>query len=99
LSIIVAKIKTVTVQPVAIIIEVALRVHIVTKIKTHRVPSEVPTTMNPATKMPIITYTMIEIDWVSIMKAVIGEKGVPVVVIPVIMDMIVEPTPKVPAMT
>jgi hypothetical protein len=102
----VVKIKTVTVQPVAIIIEVAMMVHsrvpsiIEVALMVHsRVPSEVPTTMNPATKMRTITYMMIEIVWVPTMKAVIGEKGLPVVVLSVIMDMIVGPTPEVPAIT
>jgi len=80
MSIIVVKIKTVTIEPVAIIIEVALMVHLVTKTKTHRIRSEVPTPMHPATKMPTITYTMIEIDWVSIMIPLMRHKNDNVVV-------------------
>jgi hypothetical protein len=95
-------VKTGTVKPVAIIIEVAMMVHsrvpsiVEVALMVHsRVPSEVPTT----TKMRTITYMMIEIVWVSMMRAVISEKGLPVVVISVIMDMIVGSTPKVPGTT
>jgi len=82
----------------------------VTKSKTQRVPSEVPTAMNPATKMPTVNYTMIEIDWVSTTIPLLRHKNDNIVVdmavspgtkilIPMIVDMIVRPTPKIPAMT
>jgi len=82
----------------------------VTKSKTHRVPSKVPTAMNPATKVPTIIYTMIERDWVSIMIPLLRHTNDNIVVdmavspgtrilIPMIVDTIVRPTPKIPAMT
>jgi len=79
----------VSIKPVAIIIEAAVMVHFM-KTKTRRVPSEVATAMNPATKMPTITSTMIEIDWVSIMIPLMTHKNDNIVV-----DMAVSPQTKI----